>query len=50
MANIFISHSSKDNQQTKEIFNTLQQIGNSLFLDFDGKHGLKMGERALCSC
>jgi len=45
MANIFISHSSKDNEKTKDIFNTLQEIGNSLFLDFDGKHGLKGGNK-----
>ena len=45
MANIFISHSSKDNKKTEEIFNTLQEIGDSLFLDFDGKHGLKGGNK-----
>ena len=45
MANIFISHSSKDNQTTKEIFNSLNTISKSIFLDFDtAGHGLKAGD------
>ena len=45
MANIFISHSSEDNQATKEIFDDLSTISKSIFLDFDTTgHGLKGGD------
>jgi len=44
MSNIFISHSSKDNQKTEEIFSSLKEIGSSIFLDFDATHGLKGGD------
>jgi len=45
MANIFISHSSKDNETTKEIFDALKTISNSLFLDFNTKgHIIKGGD------
>ncbi len=45
MAYIFISHSSKDNQKAKEIFERLQTISKSIFLDFDYKYGLKGGQK-----
>jgi len=45
MANIFISHSSKDNDITKEIFEYLKDINRSIFLDFDGDHKLQGGDK-----
>ena len=45
MANIFISHSSKDNDITKEIFEDLKDINRSIFLDFDGDHKLQGGDK-----
>jgi len=45
MANIFISHSSEDNQATKEIFDDLSTISKSIFLDFDTTgHGIDGGD------
>ena len=45
MALIFISHSSKDNEKTQEISNTLKEKGlKSNFLDFDEKKGIKPGD------
>ncbi len=45
MANIFISHSSKDNDSALVILGSLQKVGSSIFLDFDSKHGLKGGQK-----
>ena len=45
MANIFISHSSKDNDSALKILSSLQKVGSSIFLDFDSKHGLKGGQK-----
>ena len=45
MAYIFISHSSKDNDKAKEIFEKLQSISQSIFLDFDYIHGIKGGQK-----
>ncbi len=44
MADIFISHSSKDNDKAREVFDALSDISRSVFLDFDADHGLKGGE------
>jgi len=45
VANIFISHSSEDNDSASEILGSLQEVGSSIFLDFDSKHGLKGGQK-----
>ena len=45
MALIFISHSSKDNEISKEIMETLKKEGfDSVFLDHDKEKGIKIGE------
>lgn len=48
MAVIFISHSSKDEELIKklEIIEALKQAGfENIFLDFDEKKGIKLGEK-----
>lgn len=45
MAHVFVSHSSNDNDETKKFYKSLEDYGiNSVFLDFDKKKGILLGE------